>query len=86
MKSQLGYKARHQGGGRPFREGKVGDDLHRDSDRWNYLQRDIDHEHDWYDEKIVDPTTGNVIREVHEPLSQHRNRGSARPDRHEPLK
>jgi hypothetical protein len=32
----------------------------------------------WYSEKVVDQATGEVIRECHEPLDVHLNRGSAK--------
>ena len=56
----------------------VGDDLHRKTGHWNKLERDIDRENDQYHERIVEPQTGEVLREVDEPLSQHQKRGSAR--------
>jgi hypothetical protein len=37
----------------------------------------VDHDADQYDETVVDPATGDLIRDCHEPLSQHRGRGSA---------
>jgi gluconate kinase len=55
-----------------------GDDLHRKTGQWNKLERDIDRESDRYREKIVDSETGQIIRSVDEPLSQHQGRGSAR--------
>lgn len=78
MHSTLGYKARHPGPGKPFVEGKVGSDLHRKTGRWMHLERVIDRARDWYRERISDPHTGEVIRDVEEPLSQHRGRGSAK--------
>lgn len=41
--------------------------------------RRIDRENDRYDEVVADPETGDIIHETHEPLSQHRGHGSARP-------
>jgi hypothetical protein len=42
LRSMLAFKARHAGPGRPFAEGKVGDDLHRKSGHWFRLERIID--------------------------------------------
>ena len=82
LRSMLRFKARHPGGGRPFGEGEVGDDVHRKTGRWMRLERIIDRARDWYREHISDPTTGEVVRHVEEPLSQHRDHGSAkRPDK-----
>lgn len=39
----------------------------------------VDKENDWYKKKVVDTKTGEVIRDVKHPLSEHRDRGSARP-------
>jgi DNA-directed RNA polymerase subunit RPC12/RpoP len=78
VRSQVAVKARREDRGRPFREIKQGDDLHRKSGRWNILSRLIDHEQDLYEERIVDGESGEVIKDIREPLSQHRGHGSAR--------
>src|SRR6266478_9111244 len=76
--SKLIAKARHPGEKKPYVEQTVGDDLHRKSGRWMKLRRRIDRESKWYDERITDPVTGRVVRECSEPLTAHRDRGSAR--------
>src|SRR5665213_128619 len=76
--SLIGIKGKRDGKGKPFIEQKIGDDLHRDSGKWKNREMLVDHENDRYKEKIVDKETGQIDREVEEPLSQHRNRGSAR--------
>ena len=76
--AQLGWKARRGGKGKPFLEGKTGDDLYRKTGRWNKLLRRIDRECDWYDEAISDPATGDIIKETHEPLSEHHDHGSTK--------
>lgn len=43
------------------------------------VERTIDKDADQYDETVTDLATGEVIYECHEPLSQHRNRGTAKP-------
>jgi hypothetical protein len=43
------------------------------------LDRVIDRDNDYYLERIVDPETGEVIRECEEKLSEHQGRGSAKP-------
>jgi hypothetical protein len=78
LRSTLAFKARHAGPGRPFAEGKVGDDLHRKSGRWFRLERIIDRARDWYREVISDRRTGHVIHHVEEPLSKHIGHGTAR--------
>jgi len=39
---------------------------------------DIDKKSDWYDETVIDNNTQEIIRDCHEPLSQHQGRGSAK--------
>lgn len=77
----LGIKARHDGPGKPFLESKVGDDLYRKTGEWRKLERRVDREGNWYYEKIVDPKTGRVIKDVSEPLTKHRGHGSAKKKR-----
>ena len=55
-----------------------GDDLYRDTGKWNHLERVIDRENDYYSEKITDPLTGEIIKECNEPLSEHKGHGSAK--------
>ncbi len=73
----VALKARHAPGRKPFREVKSGDDLHRDTGAWRNIHRVIDRENDRYDE-VVRGSDGEVIREVHERLSQHTGRGTAK--------
>ena len=42
------------------------------------IRRLIDRRRDWYYERVMDPETRQVLREVEEPLSQHQGRGSAK--------
>lgn len=72
-------KGRPASGGRPFLLA-VHDKLEwfRRSGRWHVVTRVVNRRDDQYHERIVDRETGSVVREVHEPLSQHRGHGSAR--------
>jgi hypothetical protein len=66
-------------GGKPFlqaRHAKLS--WFQESQRWHVVTRVINRLDDQYDEVITDAETGEIVREVHEPLSQHRGRGSAR--------
>lgn len=63
---------------RPIRELVDGDDYHELTKQWNQLYREFDRLNNRYREKIVDPRTWTVIREVDEPLTNHVNRGSAK--------
>ncbi len=63
--------------GRPDIELRSGDDLTRTTGEWVTLDRRIDRKNDWYYERILDQA-GTVVREIAEPLSQHRGHGAAR--------
>lgn len=78
LHSSLAWKAKHGGRGKPFHEGKVGDEQHRDSGEWRRLARSIDREGDRYRERITRPNGEIIIRDVDEPLREHRGHESAR--------
>jgi hypothetical protein len=60
---------------------KVGDSFFAFTRRWHRLQRIIDRRANHYYEHIEDAETGEVVRHVEEPLSEHQNPGSARDKR-----
>jgi hypothetical protein len=74
----IAIKARHDGDRKPFREGKYGDSLHRDSGKWHRREMTVDREGSRYTERIVDGETGETIHEVDEPLTDHRGHGDAK--------
>ncbi len=76
---RIGVKARHGDVGKvkPHLEQTSGDDFHRETGEWRQVSRVIDREHDRYTERIID-AAGNVVREVDEPLREHRGRGAAK--------
>jgi hypothetical protein len=76
--ASLGYKAKSQGKGKPYLEGRTGDDLHRKTGKWMLLERVIDRARNWYKELITDSETGKVVHHCEEPLTDHRDRGSAK--------
>jgi len=55
-----------------------GDDLYRDTGKWNKLRRKVDRQGNNYQERIIDSETGEVIRDVNERLDQHKGHGGAR--------
>ncbi|MFN2526549.1 MAG: hypothetical protein ABR505_09880 [Actinomycetota bacterium] len=76
--ASAGIKVRRAGQtGRPAIEIKTGDDLHRDSGEWRQREMRVDREANRYTEKVTD-RQGKVVRDVDEPLSVHRGRGSAK--------
>jgi len=59
-------------------EGKFGDELHRKTGKWYRRVMIIDRRKNRYRERIEDPETGVVSRDVDEPLDEHRGHGDAR--------
>lgn len=57
----------------------AGDDYRKSRGDWVYKKRVIDRDNDLYIEKISDLTTGEVIRDIREPLSKHWGHGSDKP-------
>jgi hypothetical protein len=62
----------------PRVEFMTGDELRKIDNTWIKKQRHIDKDRDEYLEKVVDPETGEIIHECHEPLSQHKGHGLAK--------
>ena len=79
LREKIGLKHKRPGHKEPIYESVLGEDLHRATGQWNQLSREIDRENDRYKERIVNLQTGEVLRDVDEPLSNHTGRGSARP-------
>ncbi len=72
---------KRRGCSKPIREVKAGDEIYRETGERRRLVRVIDREHDRYYERIED-LSGDVIRHIDEPLSQHRGHGYAKKKRH----
>jgi hypothetical protein len=83
VREMLAFKGKGDRNGKRevFLQGKAGEELHYDTQRWTVISRRIDRDNDRYDEVITDAETGEVLHECHEPLSKHKGHGSARPDR-----
>jgi len=64
--------------GRWFAKVKAGDEFFHLTQRWHQLFRRIDRDADRYTEQITDAETGEVIKSVEEPLSEHQGYGSAK--------
>ena len=79
-KAQVGLKFKHKrpGSKKPITEGFTGRDLRKSVGDFVDKEQRFDRGKDRrYREKIV-TDSGEVIRDVDEPLSEHRNRGSAK--------
>jgi tRNA U54 and U55 pseudouridine synthase Pus10 len=59
-------------------ESKDGDSFSVSLGRFVKRYQLVNHEAKRYVKKVVDPLTGEVLRDVDEPLPDHQNRGSAR--------
>lgn len=76
VRSKLGMKGKHAGGGKPFIEQVSGNDLHYKTGKYMKHSRVIDRDNDLYHEVVTDPETGEVVHECKEPLSHHRGHGA----------
>ena len=72
----IGLKVRAAEGGKPLREVKSGEELHRDSGEWRSIKRTVDRKTDRYRETVTRPD-GEIVRNVDEKLSEHRGHGNA---------
>jgi len=79
LAARLFRRARSPGRARFDVQREEGDSYHRDSARWHRLIRVIDRVRNWYYEHVTDRETGNLVRHVEEPLSNHRSRGQFEP-------
>ena len=65
-------------GGRWFSQQRLYHSHYKKDDEHHVVQRHINRDGDSYYERIINKETGEVVREVKEPLSEHRGRGSAK--------
>ena len=79
LREKVALKHKRPGFKKPIYESVSGEDLYRATGQWHQLTREIDRENNRYRELIENPQTGQVVREVDEPLTDHVARGSAKP-------
>ncbi len=79
-----GARGKRPGKGKPYIETQAGDQYSTARARFMDKYRRIDRDDDWYDEVVIDPETGEIVHECHEPLSEHWGHGSARTTCQEP--
>jgi hypothetical protein len=77
-------KGKRPGEKKPYIETQAGDQFSTGQARFMDKYRRIDRANDWYDEVVIDPETGAIVHECHEPLGEHWGHGSARTTRQEP--
>lgn len=78
LREKLGLKHKRPGFKKPIYEEVSGDDLHRKTDQWSKLLRIIDRQNNRYKEEILNSDTGEVLRSIDHPLTDHTGRGSAK--------
>jgi hypothetical protein len=74
----LGLRARATGEKKPFLEQKTGDSYWRKMGKWMRRNQIIDRRNNRYVKTVEDPNTGEIVRDVDEPLTSHRGFGSVK--------
>jgi hypothetical protein len=77
VRSSLDTKAKDESG-RWFQKQRVGASFYRLTGTWHRFHRVIDRRDNRYVERIHDEETGETVRDVDEPLTDHTGHGSAR--------
>ena len=72
----LNYKSKRKRASREFKEGFY--PQRAKPGKWAYVCQVIDRKNDTYDKRVVDEETGEVLRECHKRLSDHKGHGSAK--------
>lgn len=80
-RSKLKAAARHGAKGEvaPHQETKIGSEWSHELKRPVKVYRDVNREANRYRERVVDPVTGEILREVDKPLTDHVGHGSDKP-------
>ena len=76
--ASIALKARSPGEKRPFMEQKQGDSFSLKRGRWMQLLQIVDRRNNRYRKRVTDPETGEVLRDLDEPLTGHVGYGDAR--------
>ena len=78
LRADPALKARTPSERKPFLEEKTGDSFWRRGGKWMRRVQTIDRRGNRYRKRVEDPETGEVIRDVDEPLTSHRGFGDAK--------
>ena len=65
-------------GGRWFCRGTIKHSYYKKDNENHFIERSINRDSNEYYERIMKKDTGEVVREVSEPLTEHQGRGSAK--------
>jgi Zn finger protein HypA/HybF involved in hydrogenase expression len=79
--AQLALKAKNGATGKWFLKQKQGDSFSTERGRFMRLLQVVDRRNNCYRKLVTDPETGEVLRDVDEPLSDHQGYGDAKPKR-----
>ena len=80
LHDQIKGKVKEKGAKKASLEFKDGDDLHKKSGKYHHRNMYIDRKNDSYKEIVKDKTTGKIIHECEERLSDHKGHGSDKKD------
>jgi len=72
------FKAKRPGHKKPIYEGRYEPSVQRTTGITMRLERFFDRISDWYQERVTNPKTGELVHSCDEPLSQHQGHGSAK--------
>lgn len=78
VREKIGLKQKRSGFRRAIYEEKSGDDFWRIKGKWMKVIQIVDRLNNRYRKKIVDPRTGETVRDTDEPLTEHQGYGSAK--------
>jgi len=78
LDNHMRMKGKHGGKGKPFFDARVYPDYYLKDNEWRHLERLIDRDNNLYVEIIKDMKTGEIIKEVWEPLKNHQGHGAAK--------
>ena len=78
VRDGVGYKAKHAGERKPFREAFDYPATQRSTGAPTRHERVIDRDNDRYFERVVEEGPGRVLHETDHPLSEHKGHGSDR--------
>ena len=74
---QLAMKSKRDGE-KPHLKAKVGDNYDHSRGKYVHIEQTVDRDNNRYRKLVKDKETGEIIRDVDEPLSDHKGYGSAK--------
>jgi len=84
VRDGVGYKAKHAGKRKPFREAFDYPETQRSTGAQTRHERLIDRDNDRFVERVIEEGAGRVLHETDHPLSEHKGHGADRGPRNSP--